>query len=171
MEQKAPEPQQAQTPDKPKEPLVSKPVLIIVGSFLALNILFAAFVLWPKLAGGKDEKKAAEPTSPLADLTMVELGRLEITKPIDPLQQNYMRVTVTIQLQIVASRAAEVEPRIKKFEGLFKEQARKAFRDADARDLASENLIGVKNAIKARVNEALGEDVVKDVICADFTPH
>ncbi len=171
MEQKAPEPQQAQAPEKAKEPLFSKPALIVIGVFFALNALVAAFIIWPKLASGKDEKKAAEPASPLADLTMVELGKLEITKPIDPLQQNYMRVTVTIQLQIPASRAEEVEPRIKKFEGLFKEQARKAFRDADARDLASENLIGVKNAIKARINEALGEDVVKDVICADFTPH
>jgi len=169
MEQRPPAEPQPEKP--PKEPLVSKSVLVIIGIFAVVNVIVVALVFWPKFFASGEEQKPAGPLSPLANVTMVDLGRLQITKPLDPLQQNYMRIDVSIQLQIPSEGAAELEAKIKKFEGLFKEQARKAFRDADARDLASENLAGVKNAIKARINEGLGTDAVKEVVFGDFKPY
>jgi len=168
MEQKpAPEPQ-----EQPKAPpLVSRTTLIIVSVFLALNIGVVAVLFLPKLFGAKTEEAAEHSASPLDKVSVIELGKLDITKPIDPLQQNFMRCTVTVTLTVPAERAEEIEPKIKKFEALFKELARRAFLDADARDLSTENLAGVKNTIKTRINEMLGEEAVKDVVFGDFRPY
>ena len=168
MEQKpAPEPQ-----EQPKAPpLVSRTTLIIVGVFLVLNIAVVSVLFLPKLFGAKAEEKAALNASPLDKVSVVELGKLDITKPIDPLQQNFMRCTVTVTLTVASDRAAEIEPKIKKFDAIFKELARRAFLDADARDLSTENLAGVKNTIKTRINEMLGEEAVKDVVFGDFRPY
>ena len=134
-----------------------------MAAFLVLNIAGIALIVAPKFFGKSDEAPVA--ASPLDNVAIIDLGRLEITKPIDPMQQTFMRCSATITLTVPADRAAEIEPRIRKFESIFKEQARKAFLDADPRDIATENLAGVKNAIKTRINEMLGEEAVLDVVC------
>ena len=168
MEQRNPEPEPQ---PKKKESFLAKPTLIIVGAFLVLNAAVIAWFFLPKAFSGKKEEAAETNVSPLDKISIVELGRLEITKPIDPLQQNFMRCTVTVTLTVSADRAMEIEPKIKKFEAIFKELARKAFLDADPRDLTNENLAGVKNTIKTRINEMLGGDAVKDVVFGDFRPY
>jgi len=167
MEQR---PQESE-PQEKKESFLSKPTMIIVGAFLLLNIAVVGFILVPKFFSSKGPDKTGAPSSPLDKITLIELGRLEITKPIDPLQQNFMRCSVTVTLVVAADRAAEIEPRIRKFDALFKEQARKAFQDADPRDLSTENLAAVKNAIKTRMNETLGEEDVQEVVFGDFRPY
>jgi len=167
MEAKNPEPEQQA---KPKEPAAGRSTLIIVGIFLILNAAVVGWFFISKGMAQKEDEKAVE-VSPLDKYAIIELGRLEITKPIDPLQQNFMRCSVTVTLHVAASKAEEVGPKIKKFEAYFKEQARKAFLDADARDLMTENVAGVKNTIKTRINEMLGEEAVLDVVFGDFRPY
>jgi flagellar basal body-associated protein FliL len=173
-EQKSQSQQQAQeTQAQPvkKEAVVSKTTLMIVGVFLVLNMAMVGFFFYSKSAGQKEEEKVAVEVSPLDKIAPIELGRLDITKAIDPIQQNFMRCSLTVTLIVPAEKLEEVEPKVKKFEATFKEIARKAFLDADPRDVSTENLAGVKNAIKTRSNELLGEEAVLEVVFGDFRPY
>lgn len=161
-----PEPQQQK-----KEPIVSRTTLIIVAVFLVVNIGIIGVFFVPKFFGPKKEGEAPVNVSPLDRISVIELGRLEITKPIDPLQQNFMRCSVTVTLIVPADRAAQLEAKIKKFEAKFKEISRRAFLDADPRDVSTENLAGVKNTIRTRINEMLGDDSVEEVVFGDFRPY
>jgi flagellar basal body-associated protein FliL len=170
MEQK-PQPQEQEAQAQKKEPVISKTTLVIIAVFLLMNIGIIAVAFGPRIFGEKKQEEEAVSTSPLDKITPVELGQLIIVKPIDPVQQSYMRCQVTVTLTILAEKAPEVEEKIRKFEAVFKEIARKAFLDADARDVASENLAGVKTTIKTRINALLGEDAVQEVVFGDFRPY
>lgn len=165
MEEK-PAPEQE---EQPKEKMISKSSLMIVAAFLLLQVVVLTLVFWSRLfGGGTGQVEVADSGNDLAQIALVSLGRFEITKPNDPLQQSFTRCRVTIDLQVQAERAAEVGATISKLEGKFREIARQAFLDADSRDLATENLANVKSAIKNRTNQMFGEEVIMDVIFGDF---
>ena len=170
MERK-PQPQEPEVQPQKKEPVISKTMLVIIGVFLVINIAIIAVAFGPRIFGEKKKEEAAVSVSPLDKISPIELGQLIIVKPIDPVQQTYMRCQVTVTLTVPAEKAPELEAKIKKFEAVFKEIARKAFLDADAKDVAAENLAGVKTTIKARVNALLGEDAVQEVVFGDFRPY
>jgi len=133
----------------------------------AIAVILAMVV--PRLAASKAEK--APETSAAGELdkiAVVSLGRVEVSKANDPMQQSYTRVSVLIDLVVPADRSGEVGAEITRLASIFKESARQAFLDADARDLATENVGGVKNAIKTRINEKLGQEVVQEVVFPEY---
>lgn len=175
MPEQKPQPQQQAQETQPeavkKEPVVSKTTLMIVAGFLVLNMALIGVFFWSKSAGQKGEETAVIEKSPLDKIAPIELGRLDIIKPLDPVQQTFTRVSVTVTLIVPVGKAEEVGPKVKKFEALFKEIARKAFLDADPRDVATETSPGVKNAIKTRCNELLGEEAIEEVVFGDYRPY
>jgi len=169
MEQRS-QPQEPEAPAQKKESAVSKTMLAVIGVFLLIII---AIVSWGVLKPSKSKEEGEKPgmTSPLDRISTIELGRLEIKKAMDPLGASSMGVRMSVTLTVPAERAAELEAKIRKFEAIFKEITRRAFLDADPRDVRTENLAGVKAAIKAKINEQLGEDAVQEVIFGDFSPY
>lgn len=169
MEQKA---VAAETEVQAKERIFSKSSLIIVGVFLVLQLGAMSVFVLPKIIGGSEgSEQDAAVVRELDTIALIPLGRFEISKPTDPMQQSYTHVSVQIDLQVPVERAQEIEAKVNKLTAMFRELARMAFLDADARDLASENVSGVKNAIKTRVNQRLGEEVIKDVVFGDYRAY
>jgi flagellar basal body-associated protein FliL len=161
----------AEQEEQPKDKIFTKSSIIIVAVFLVLQLGAMTVFLVPKMfAGGKAEKDQAA-ISELDKIALIPLGRFEISKPNDPMRQSYTHVSVQIDLQVPTERAQEIEGKVNKLSAIFRECARQAFLDADTRDLAGENVTGVKNAIKTRVNQRLGEDVVRDVVFGDYRAY
>jgi flagellar basal body-associated protein FliL len=131
-----------------------------------IGVLLAIIV--PRLSAGKAEKAPEAATNELDRIAVISLGRVEVSKANDPMQQSYTRVSVLIDLVVPADRSGDVGAEITRLASIFKESARQAFLDADSRDLATENVGGVKNAIKTRINEKLGQEVVKEVVFPEY---
>ncbi len=163
------EPQETEEP-KAREPLFNKTTIIIVVAFLVLNLAFIGVLFGAKFFGSKtaEGEGAGISTCPLDEICIVDLGRIEVTKPLDPMQQNFSRYLVSVALVVPIDRQQETETRVRQFDAIFKEEARNAFLEADQQDLAAQNLAGVKNAIRRRINEQLGEDVVQEVRFPDY---
>lgn len=116
--------QEEQQP-KVKEPLFAKSTLIILAVFLVLN----AGAIWFFMGGGKvgGGKKAGTQNNQLDQMDMINLGRVEVTKPLDPMNQKTMRCSVTVSLMVPSTEMAEYEPKITKFNELFKQTVRRSF--------------------------------------------
>lgn len=168
MEQREKEAPKA--PEKPREPFLSKTTLIVVGAVVAIQLVVLAIVLWPRLFPPKAEAPAEAEAQQEKDAT-VELGKIEVSKADDPLQQSFTRVIATVYLVVPAEKATEMREKITAVGPVLKESARQAFRDADSKDLATENVAGVKNAIKTRINQELGEDVVTRVVFPEYRAY
>ncbi|MCD6404436.1 MAG: hypothetical protein J7M19_01260 [Planctomycetes bacterium] len=165
MEEREP---QEQTPEK-REGLLSKPTMIIIGAFLALNAAAVIFFFSGSLFGGKGDSQGEQVgPSPLENKCLVNLGRIEVTKALDPMQQTFQHCNVSIKIEIPKDRQIDIEPTVHQWDAKFKEVARRAFLDADATDLSTENLAGVKSTMKRRFNELLGEELVTDIVFGDY---
>lgn len=174
MEEREVEEQEEEEQQPAREPLLSKGTIIIVAVFVLLNLAIVFVLFGGEIfggGGGGDGEGAAVAQSALDDIAIVDLGRIEVTKPLDPMQQNYARYSVSISLCIPAERQTELESKVRKFDAIFKEEARKAFLDTDAQELANQNLAGVRSSIKKRINDILGNEAVKEVHFPDFRPY
>lgn len=157
-----------------KEPFFTKSVLIIIAAFVVIDLVFVTFLFMSKNSGGKEKGEAAQAAGakPMDEIALIDFGDpVEMVIPMDPMGRGIVHVKVSIELQVSALRSSEIEERIKKFEPMFKEQARKAFRDADPRDVANENVAGIKNTIRTGINTMLGEEAVKDVIFGEYKAY
>ncbi len=165
MEEQEP---QEQAPEK-REGLFSKTTMMIIGAFLVLNAAAVIFFFSGSLFGGKGNSQTEKMgPSPLENKCLIDLGRIEVTKALDPMQQMFQHCTVSIKIEIPKDRQIDIEPVVHQWDAKFKEIARRAFLDADDVDLCTENLAGVKSTMKRRFNELLGEELVTDIVFGDY---
>ena len=162
---------QEQQPAK-AEGFLTKSTIIIIAVFAAVNIAVVLLVFGGRLFGGEDEGDAKEANkSPLENMSLINLGRIEASMPLGPSHQDFMHCSANVSLMVSAERHSDLSQRIKQFEAVFKELAREAFRNAKPEDLSNENLEEVKNNIRTGINEGLGEEGVERVIFGDYKPY
>jgi len=155
-----------------REPLLTRSTIGIILAFVVINITVILAIFGGQLFGGPAEGEGSTSGgSVLEDTSLISLGRIEVSVPLNPLQQTFMRCSASISLQVDADRLQKIEPMITRNDAIFKELAREAFRNASPEDIATENLAGVKNAIKRGVNELLGEEAVKEIYFKDYRPY
>ncbi len=154
-----------------REKLFSKSQIIIIAVFALLNIgiLLAVFGSRIFASGGGEGEEAKR--NRLEGLTLIQLGRIEVSMPIDPTHQNFIHCSANISLQVPSDRQQVLEPVVLQNEAVFKELARRAFRNARPEDIAIENVAGVKNTIQQGINDLLGEDAVQDVFFGDYRSY
>lgn len=167
------EPEEAQEQKEKREPAFSRLTLPIVVGFALINVAVILAIFWGSIFGGSTEEEDAEGQrrSVLEETSLISLGRIEVSMPLNALQQTFIRCSASISLQVDADRHQDLEPLITRNDAIFKELAREAFRNASPSDLAMENLAGVKNAIKRGINQMLGEEAVRQVYFEDYRPY
>ena len=164
--------EQLEEPQPKREPLFTKSTVIIIVVFAVVNISVVLAVFGGRIFGASGEGTGeGRKKSVLEDNVVIQLGRVEISKALDPQQQNYRYYSANISLVVPRERQQVVEPLIKQNDAIFKELARQAFRNADPQDLAIENLAGVKHVIQKGINDVLGEDAIKQVVFGDYRPY
>lgn len=165
------EEQEVQEQPAKTEGFLTKSTIIIIAVFAAVNIAVVLLVFGGRLFGGEVEGEGEEvKISPLENMSLINLGRIEVSMPLGP-GQTFIHCSANISLMVSAERHSELSPRIKQFEAVFKELAREAFRNADPQDLSNENLEEVKNNIRTGINEGLGEEGIERVIFGDYKPY
>lgn len=156
-----------------RPPIFTRSTLPIIVVFAVINVAVVLAIFWGSIFGGSagGEDAEGQRRCVLEETSLISLGRIEVSMPLNPLQQNYIHCSASISLQVPADRQQELEPLITRNDAIFRELAREAFRNASPGDLATENLAGVKNSIKRGVNEVLGEEAVMQVYFKDYRPY
>lgn len=162
------EQEEVQEQPQKREPLLNRVTIIIIGAFLLLNVAAIVLVFGPRFAGGGQEGESGV-VSALENKALIDLGRIKMSKPLGSLQESFVHCEVHVKLEVAKDRQVDIEPKIKQFDAKFKEVARRALIDAEERDLATENVAGVKNTIRVRFNELLAEDVIEDVVFGSYS--
>lgn len=162
---------QEQQPAK-AEGFLNKTTIIIIAVFAAVNIAVVLLVFGGRLFGGGTEGDGEQvKRSPLENMSLINLGRIEASMPLGPSHQDFMHCSANISLLVPTERMNELSALIKQHEASFKQLAREAFRNADPQDLANENLEEVKNNIRSGINDLLGEEGVTRVVFGDYKPY
>ncbi len=154
-----------------REPLLTRSTAAIIAIFAIINVAVILAIFGGSLFGSGGADVDGPRGSVLQRTSLISLGRIEVSVPLDPVHQNFMRCSANISLQVPSNRQSEIEPMITRNDAIFKELAREAFRNASPEDIATENLAGVKNAIRRGINEVLGEEAVKQVYFRDYRPY
>ncbi len=166
MEQKSAA--EREEPQAPKEKILTKSTIVVIGIFVVLQAAFMVVVFWTRLFPGGDGKEGQPQAVAAAHGEFVSLGRLDMNRPMDPLRQSNLHISAMIDLEVPTERAQELSSQIKRLEPLLRQMARQSFNDADPQDLINERTVGVRNAIKNSVNQELGGDAVTDVVFSDY---
>ncbi|MHC4711946.1 MAG: hypothetical protein ACYTAN_01570 [Planctomycetota bacterium] len=165
------EPEVQEEQGQKRETLFSRSQIIIIAIFALLNVGILLAVFGARIfAGGSGEGEEAR-RNQLEGLTLIPLGRIEVSMPIDSTHQNFIRCSANISLQVPSDRQQALEPVILQNEAVFKELARRAFRNAKPQDVAIENVAGVKNTIQQGINDLLGEDAIQEVFFGDYRSY
>jgi flagellar basal body-associated protein FliL len=164
--------EEQQEQEQKREPLFGKSTMIIIAVFAAINVGVIFAVFGSTIFGSSEDEEGVEPQKCVLEQTsMINLGRIEVSKPIDPMHKNLIQVSVNVSLLVPAERASFLEPLIKQNDAVFKELSREAFRNANPDDIATENVAGVKNTIQRRGNELLGEEGIAQVVFGDYRAY
>lgn len=165
--------EQQQEQKEKREPIFTRSAVPIIVVFAVINVAVILAIFGGNIFGGSDAEGEGEDfrTRVLEETSLISLGRIEVSMPLNALQQTFIRCSASISLQVDADRYQDLEPLITRNDAIFKELAREAFRNASPSDLAMENLAGVKNAIKRGINQMLGEEAVRQVYFEDYRPY
>ena len=87
------EQEEQQEGQEKREPIFSRSAVPIIVVFAVINVAVVLLIFGGSIFGGSggEGEGEGERTSVLEDTSLISLGRIEVSMPLNPLQQNFMR--------------------------------------------------------------------------------